>query len=104
MFYRWLAGNSHLLGAHNWSIQSIVRIIDKLHDAFLQVKTNQSLNLHEMFIESLLSETSPEITELSKQLELMFEKKQTTWTCQGMKYSINKLADLFRRIILKRGK
>ena len=37
MSTRWLAGNSHLLSNHDWSISSMQRVVKKWHDAHVRL-------------------------------------------------------------------
>ena len=47
---RWLAGNTHHLGAQDWSNQFTGRAVDTLHDAAIEIKDNGSLFLNEQFM------------------------------------------------------
>lgn len=74
MQMRWLAGDYHLHGVHDWSKQSMKRIIDALHNAIVQVESHGSLFLDKIFINIIFSELSSKIAELAEHLELMIEK------------------------------
>ena len=54
----------------------MISAIHTLQNALVQVKSNGLLILDEMFIESLLSKISSEISDLAKHMGFKFEKKQ----------------------------
>ena len=54
---RWLACNTHTLGqvGYDWSTRSMGKAIDALHDALIQIESNDNLYLDEDFMNSIFN-------------------------------------------------
>eukprot|EP00986_Skeletonema_menzelii_P009655 scaffold4425_cov91-Skeletonema_menzelii.AAC.1 len=50
---RWLCAKTHELAAHNWSVRSMGRAVDLLHDALQKIKVDPKLYLDEGFMNTI---------------------------------------------------
>ena len=66
---RWLAGNTHHLGAQNWSVRSMGKAIDALHDALVELETDGSLFLNEIFMKGIFDSIINDVPELAEYCE-----------------------------------
>ena len=83
---RWLAGNTHHIGAlgYDWSSRSMGKAIDALHDALVEIEKDGSKFLDEDFMNEIFSKiyTNKDgqgvpLEPLVDAMEYQFEKKQT---------------------------
>ena len=56
---RWLVAKTSELGEHDWSVRSIGRAIDIVHNALKQIKENSKLFLDEDFMNNIFAELRP---------------------------------------------
>ena len=80
---RWLAGNTHNLGAmgYDWSTRSMGKAIDALHDAMVEIEEDGSKFLDEEFMNDIFSKISEDadgnsapLKPLEEYMDFMFGK------------------------------
>lgn len=75
MPHRWLAGNSHRLGEHGWSVRSMGRALDALEKAMLVLEERGECVLDEEFMMGIFDKIKEELPEFSDYMEHMYDEK-----------------------------
>ena len=73
--FRWLTGNTHKLGHHNWGARSMGRAIDFIHSACEEIVDDVSLIHDESFMFHIFDELREELPEFDEYLTREFENK-----------------------------
>ena len=90
---RWLAGNTHLIGAigYDWSSRSMGKAIDALYDSMVEIETDPSKFLDENFMNAIFDKIYTDtdgnegpLEPLVDAMKYQFEEKQTN-TLDGSK-------------------
>ena len=74
---RWLAGKTHELAHRNWSKRLMIRAVDLMYNAFVQVESDGKNMLDEDFIMNIFSPLYAELPELEENLTYFFEEKES---------------------------
>ncbi len=81
---RWLEGKTHKLAKYNWSVASMGRVYDILHEKLCIIKTDGSKFLDEEFVMNIFNNLAQELPPFADHLEYIFEMKENT-TVDGKK-------------------
>ena len=74
---RWLAGNTHKMKDHNWSVRSMGRALDILESALEKILLDQSLILDRQFMMGIFDELRSELLPFDDFLKYKFEQQAT---------------------------
>ena len=75
---RWLAGKTHELAKYDWSVASMGRVYDILHEKLGIIMTDGSKFLDENFVMSIFDNLAKELPPFAEYLEYIFEMKENT--------------------------
>ena len=75
---RWLAGNCHKLGNHNWSVRSMGIMVDILEQSLMTLENNGEYILDEVFMMGILQELYIKLPPFAEYLKHMYNDKVTT--------------------------
>ena len=72
----WLNANTHKLGEYNWGMFLIVRVVDTLYDACIEIQKDGRKTLDEYFIMNIFDDIGKYIPGFKNYLECFFQIKQ----------------------------
>ena len=72
---RWFTGHSHTLGKYGWSVQSMGRLLDALHDYMNELKQHPSNITNEEFMLGIFNAFEDEIPPFKECRKHMFDEK-----------------------------
>ena len=73
---RWLAANTHLLGAHNWSVRSMGRVVDQIEAKATILHEIPSLITNDTFMMSWFREFEEELPPFATYTSFIYNTKQ----------------------------
>ena len=74
---RWLAGNSHLLAEHGWSLADVGKAVDASEDAMKATESDGTKMLDEDFMMNVFGVTALQVPPFQVFLDHMFDKKRS---------------------------